>query len=197
MRCLASGDLRNVIKTITELPESYKQPVAITINDNDPAVVARNFITLLIALAVEDTDEATDAIIHTWYSALPRNIDLYILQSKIRPLVEGSHRNTTGKAPETLLGKNWTFGESSLRLVLRKSSWDGLLSFLDVPEGLTAERADEIRREITLAEGRRDYRDRLGLFQSPSGRVARNRFQEDGCLLPFGVSRDEFQHPNP
>lgn len=194
---VASGDLRNVVKTVTQLPDTYNKPLDVTLNDKDPAVVARNLIILLIAMTVENRDQAVDAIIHIWYSALIRKSDLDILQTKIRPLIESAHKHTTGKASGTLLGKKWTLGGRSLRLVLRKSAWDGLLSFLDIPNGLIAERADGIRRAVTLAEERRDYRDRHRLFQSPSRRVANNRFREDGCLLPFGSSRGEFLHPNP
>lgn len=70
---VASGDLRNVAKTIAQIPSSYNQPVDVTINDRDLDIVARNAIMLLIALVVDNIDEAVDCMIHIWYSALIRN----------------------------------------------------------------------------------------------------------------------------
>jgi hypothetical protein len=166
-------------------------------NDRDLDIVARNAIMLLIALVVDNIDEAVDCMIHVWYSALIRKSDLNILQQRIRPLIESVCDKIKSKAPGSRLGKTWTFGQRSLRLVLEKSSWDSLLLFMNVPEGLTAERSNQIRTAVTLAESRKDYRDRNLLFQSRSRRIAKNRFWGDGLLLPFGSRRDDFREPNP
>ncbi|KAK4237717.1 hypothetical protein C8A03DRAFT_44438 [Achaetomium macrosporum] len=178
----ASGDLRNAVKTIAQLPNSYSGSVEVTMNDRDLDVVARNVIALLIALVVDNIEEAVDCIIHVWYSALIRKSDLDILQQRIHPLIKSVCEKTKGKPPSSLLAK---------------SSWDRLLSFTDVPAGLTVERAQRIRTAVTLAESRKDYRDRHLLFQSSSHRIAKKRFWEDGLLLPFGSRRNDFQGPNP
>ncbi|OTA07713.1 hypothetical protein A9Z42_0086210 [Trichoderma parareesei] len=193
----ASGDLRNVVKTLAEIPSSYNEPVTVTVNDRDFDIVARNAILLLIALVLDDMDEAIDCIIHIWYSALIRRSDLEILQQRIRPLIESVCAKVKGKQSTSILAKTFTFGQRSLRLVLQKSSWDDLLAYMSVPAGLTAEQANRIRVACTLAESRKDYRHRQWLMQSPSHRVAKERFRQDGVLLPFGSSRDEFQEPNP
>ncbi|KAK2829922.1 hypothetical protein FQN49_007126 [Arthroderma sp. PD_2] len=193
----ASGDLRNVIKTIAQLPNGYRQPLEIAINDRDFDIAARNIILLLIALGSEKVEESAEAIIHLWYSAFIRESDINLLQRRIRPIIEDVCRKTKDKAPEKLLGKTWTFGQHSLRVVLEKSSWDRLLAFVDVPAGLTTVRAHEIRTAITLAESRKDYRDRFMCFQSRYHRIALKKFWGDGLLLPFGYPRDGFQVPNP
>ncbi|KAL5347467.1 hypothetical protein ACLOAV_007779 [Pseudogymnoascus australis] len=193
----ASGDFRNVAKTIAMLPSSYNQPIGITMNDLDPDIVARNVIMLLIALTVDNSDEAVDCIIHIWYSALIRKSDLDILQQRIRPLIESICKKIENKTPTSLLGQTWTFGQRSLRLVLEKSSWDNLLCYMDIPAGLTMELANQIRTAVTLAESRKDYRDRNLLFQTPSRRIAKDRYWGDGLLLPFGSPRLDFQEPNP
>jgi hypothetical protein len=166
-------------------------------NDRDLDIVTRNAIMLLIALVVDNIDEAVDCIVHVWYSVLIRKSDLNILQQRIRPLIESVCENIKSKASSSRLGKTWTFGQRSLRLVLEKSSWDSLLSSMNIPEGLTAEQANQIRTAVTLNESRKDYRDRHLLFQSPSHRIAKNRFQRDGLLLPFGSRRYDFREPNP
>ncbi|KAK3324964.1 hypothetical protein B0H66DRAFT_511247 [Apodospora peruviana] len=197
----ASGDVRNIVKTIAQLPSSYVQRVDVTMNDRDIDIVARNVILLLVALVVDDVDAAINCIIHVWYSARICKSHLDVLQQRIRPLIQTVCDKIKSKPPESLQAKTWSFGEQrSLRLVLTKSSWGSLLSFLDTPEGLTEEQAHQIRRAVTMAESRKDYRDRSLLCQpSPARRVASIRFREDGLLLPFGSPRrdSDFVHPNP
>ncbi|KAM0234889.1 hypothetical protein ACHAPO_006253 [Fusarium lateritium] len=189
--------MRNVIKTIAEIPSTYDRDLDIVINDRDVDVVARNAILLLVALTAEGKDETIDCMIHVWYSAFIRKSDIDILNQRVRPLVEDVCDKIRSKSASTLLGKTWTFGRRSLRLVLTKPSWEGILSFMKVPDGLTTEKANTIRTDVTLAESRVDYRDRSFLFLPHAHRVARQQFREDGLLLPFGTCRSEFQLPNP
>ncbi|KAM0319007.1 hypothetical protein ACHAPQ_010503 [Fusarium lateritium] len=193
----ASGDIRNVIKTIAKLPEGHVKPVNITINDRDFDIVARNVIMLLIALTAEDQDAAIDCIIHVWYSAFIRKSDLDIIQQRVRPLIANICEEQKDKPADHSIVTTWEFGQWSLRLDLQKSAWDDLLLFTKIPKDLTAEKANEIRTATTLAESRKDYRDRHFLFLSRFRRVAAQHFREDGILQPFGSQRAEFSVPNP
>lgn len=193
----ASGDWRNLLTTMAQLPSSYKQKTSITMKDRDLDIVARNVVMLLIALTAEEHDDTIDCMIHVRYSAFIRDSDLQLLNLRVRPLIEGVCNKIRDKPTNTILGKTWKFGLSSFRLVLEKVSWDKLLTFLEVPGGLTVENANQLRTAVTLAESRVDYRDRSFLFLPSSHRVARYRFRQDGLLLPFGASRSGFQHPNP
>ncbi|KAM0347291.1 hypothetical protein ACHAPU_004810 [Fusarium lateritium] len=193
----ASGDLRNVVKTIVELPESFDQVINLTINDRDLDVVARNAIILLIALTVEDQDEAIDCIIHIWYSAHIRQSDLDLLQKCVRPLIEKVCVDKKNQPPTKQIEANWIFGTCSVRLQLQKEAWDKVLLFTEARKGLTVGKADRIRRKNTLAKSRQDYRDRHMIFLSSSRRVAEQQFREDGILLPFSCQRAEFNIPNP
>ncbi|KAL6702167.1 hypothetical protein J3F84DRAFT_399618 [Trichoderma pleuroticola] len=193
----SSGDLRNVVKTIAQVPAGYNKPIEVTVNDDDLDVVARNAIILLIALVSENIDEAADCIIHVWYSALIRKSDLDMMQQKVLPLVQDICEKVKDKDAQSLLGKTWRFAKGSLRLVLQKSQWDRLLTYMNPPQGLTAEQASSIRTAVTLAESNKDFLDLHLLFQSPARRIAKHRFRQDGLLLPFGAPRQEFQEPNP
>lgn len=193
----ASGDLRNVIKTIAHLPSSYNHLLEVTLNDRDFDIVSRNLILLLVALVVGNSDEAVDCIIHLWYSALVRESDIHILQTRIRPLIEDVCDKIKNKSSKALLGKTWTFGHCSLRIVFVQSSWNRLLTFFNHPTVLTTEQAQKIRATTTLAHSRRDYRDRYMTCLSPIQRVSFNKFRQDGLLLPFGFPRHDFRRPNP
>lgn len=166
-------------------------------NDRDVDIVARNVILLLIALAVENTDDATDCILHVWYSAFLRQSHLTLLHDKIRPLLDHICQKIRPKDDETLLGKTWTFGCRKLRVVLKKSAWEYLLSCVDAKITMTADKAKAVRADVTMAASRKDYRERQLFCQRPQHRVAINKFREDGMLLPFGTSRRDFSHPNP
>ncbi|RMJ15179.1 hypothetical protein BHE90_002681 [Fusarium euwallaceae] len=84
---LPSGDLRNVIKTVTSLPESFRRRIAITINDNDFEVVARNIILLLTAMFSVEPEDGANRMIHIWYSAFIERSHLQFLHSVVRPRI--------------------------------------------------------------------------------------------------------------
>lgn len=186
------------MKSISQIPASYKQPVNVTLNDMDVDIVARNAILLLVALVSDNREDAADCMIHIWYSVLIRKSDLEILQQRVRPLIQGVCDKIKSKSANTILGKTWSFdNDRSLRLVMKKSSWDSLLSFLRVPEGLTGEQSNRLRTAVTLADSRRDFVDRYMLLWKPSRRIAAMQFRRDGILLPFAARRDDFKEPNP
>ncbi|KAF5653986.1 SET and MYND domain protein [Fusarium sp. NRRL 25303] len=168
----ASGDLRNVVKTVAQLAPGWDQPLHITINDRDLNIVGRNAIILLIALISDNDEQAVDCIIHTWYSSFIRKSDQVVLEQRICPLIQAVCDKTKDKPDNRILGKT-------------------------TPNGLNMEIANQFRKAVTLAESQRDFLDRHYAFRPPSHRVAKQRFREHGVLQPFGVGRSEFTIPNP
>lgn len=81
--------------------------------------------------------------------------------------------------------------------MLEQKNWLHLGEYLDQASNLSHEDAARIRKAITLAPERTDYRDRW-YFKDvwTSMRIAKQRFQEDGLLFPFGYPRKEFDTPN-
>lgn len=193
---IASGDLRNVVKTVASLSQSYTKDLSIVINDSDFDVVARNIIMLFLALAVPNEQEAAESVLHLWYSALIRPIDMQHLES-LRPLIEDVCTKIAGCNSGTLQAKTFTFGSWTLRVVLKKEAWIELLESLSVRKGLSTEQAHEIRVAVTKAPHRLDYRHRDLMFQLPEHRICKERFREDGILVPFSYSRGSFTIPNP
>ncbi|KAI0378799.1 hypothetical protein F5Y04DRAFT_272324 [Hypomontagnella monticulosa] len=193
----ASGDIRNVIRTIDSIPNECRSPIKVYMNDRDGDVVGRNAIMLLLALIEEDPAVAAENIIHTWYSSFISEPLYDLLKGRIRELVQDVCTKIGGKASNATLGKTWTFGSRSLRLVLEKKQWLDLLASLEVPPGLTKERAQEIRRSVTLAPERVDFRERRYFAQQPGDRASAQYFRQEGVLLPFGAPRSSFTVPNP
>jgi hypothetical protein len=195
------------VKTVANLPDSISQQVSITINDRDFDVVARNTILLLLALTAESTADAglsslsdsVDVLIHFWYSAFIPARALSWLNNKVKPLIDEFCSQIVAKSPESILEKSWEFKHGrSLRLVLAEKYWIQLQTLLNVPDEMSRESAAQIRRTITLAPERVDYRERWHYKEaSPFMRIAKQQFQEDGLLLPFGHPRTAFNIPNP
>jgi hypothetical protein len=192
----ASGDLRNVIKSIVGLPIGYKGQCTVAINDKAFTIVARNVILLLVALQFEP-ETAVPIMIHLWYSALLPARMLKMLQQFILPYVDDVCEKIRTKKKAVLQAKTFMIRDSSMRVVLLKEQWFELKDFFRVPPGLTKQKADFIRRQTTEALERVDYVDRAVYMQPKGKRACIMRFRHTGILLPYGASQKDFDTPNP
>lgn len=196
---VASGDMRNMAMTVASLPYTYEQAVAVTMNDRDFEVVARNAIMLLILLTVDNHKAAIDCIIHLWYSVTIKQSHLDILSNHVRPLLQSVVVRIADRTAGSRLAKTWTYGNRALRLVLSKEQWTALLAFTKVPKDLERfpQFANLNRLAITMAPSRVDERQLSLLLGTPSLRFCRERLQQEGILLPLSSSRKDFTIPNP
>lgn len=183
--------------TVLSIPASFKKHIEIDINDKSLDIVARNAIMLLVLLVVDDVEAAIDTVIHIWYSSSITTRHYSLLQNTIRPLFQDVLRKIESKASGTVLGKTWTFGRRSLRMVLSKESWISVLDYFQIPGQLTNVEANNVRTRITLAPERLDFRHRRYAVVPPAHRLVADRFRQDGLLLPFGSKRSSFVVPNP
>ncbi|KAI1469074.1 uncharacterized protein F4812DRAFT_457619 [Daldinia caldariorum] len=193
----ASGDMRNAILSVANLPEHYKGPLRIVLEDKQMPIVARNLIFLMTFLVEDNPSLAAEHVLHIWYSALITESCRSLLQDKLRPMIQDVCNQIMHKSSSSLLSKTWLFGNVSVRLILCRDNWFSLLSYLDVPKGLTIEAAQCIRRGTMLAPQSVDDRDRALSLKVPCVRIGTLRFRADGILLPFSSSREEFTIPNP
>jgi hypothetical protein len=161
----ASGDCRNVVKSILGLPEGYTGLCTAVLNDRDFTVVARNVIILLSALHFEPGAGAP-IMIHLWYSAFIPAIMLETLRREVLPYIQDVCAKIKDKSAKLLQAKTFELPNGSLRLLLKKEQWFQLASFFKVPEGLTRETATMLRRQTTLNAYRIDYLDRVHCTQS-------------------------------
>ncbi|KAI0146914.1 hypothetical protein GGR57DRAFT_494186 [Xylariaceae sp. FL1272] len=193
----ASGDIRNVVLSVADLPTGCHPPLNIVINDIEFDIVARNLIFLLIMFNEEDPNTAAEAMLHVWYSAFVTESCYALIQKKLKPMVEEVCSKIVGKHSRALLGKTWTFGNSCLRAVLTREAWMKLPSYFDVPSGLTKEAAHTVRQTVVNAPSRVDFVDRAILKTSPTMAVGMVKYRKDGILVPFGQPRDAFTVPIP
>ncbi|KAF2875827.1 hypothetical protein BDV95DRAFT_485026 [Massariosphaeria phaeospora] len=195
--CAASGDLRNIIKTVAGLPDGYAGQFTAVINDKDFDVVARNIIFILIALYLPK-EEAVPVIIHLWYSALIPTPMLTMLREKILPLIIHICTKIEHKAPNALQAKTLKHESGgSLRVVLSEEYWNVLCSYLQVDPHVTAADAKKLRNDEINNPKRTDMKHNGYYYQLPAFRMCMARFLDDGILLPYGTSRAGFDSPNP
>ena len=84
------------------------------------------------------------------------------------------------KPPNTLLAKTWEVSAGrTLRLVLKKEDWLKLPKFLDIPDDMAVGDATQIRRAVTLAPERADYRDRWYFKDASPFMACSNDFWND------------------
>lgn len=102
----ASGDLRNVVKTVASLPDSYEQRMRLLVNDRDLDIVARNLILILIVFKSRDISFAVDCMIHLWYSALITEDHEKFLVEVIKPMIDEVNEKNRGKEFRILTGQN-------------------------------------------------------------------------------------------
>ncbi|KAK9782094.1 putative MYND-type zinc finger protein samB [Seiridium cardinale] len=191
----ASGDLRNVLKTIESLPPTYGGEVRITMNDEDLDVVVRNVLILLLLVYIPNPQSAAQGVIHLWYSAfIPQALQDVL--AKAHGVVQSLCTASESAPPEAPLIQEFLFDKGLIRVALQKKAWFSMLDYLK-PSEISLEEAKELRKAVTLAAERIDYRERAWFRQSPSARFCSYKFREDGVLLPFSAARDAFILPNP
>ena len=190
---LASGDLRNMVKTVISLPSTYTNRCTIVLNDMDRYVVARNAILLILALIL-DPHEAPEILLHVWYSARLTPRIAMILQEKVKPMVLDVLQKIRYKSDSTILAKTWSSRRVSISVRFYKSQWMFLLKMLEAE--MTLEKAESERKYIMLHKDRLDFRERNWFNFYPGSRWCANKLLETGVLLPVGHCNDDFTVPN-
>ena len=197
LNVLASGDLRNVVKSIMGFPITYAGLCEVFINDNDPDVVARNIILLLCACSF-DPGVAAEMMLHIWYPAeIPQQMILALREKILSPISEVCEKIQGKPSRAKLQSKTWTFGSCKIRVILTREHWEALQSYFKLPDGFSIAQARACRLSTILNSTRIDYLEQHLFEQIPAIRVSRMRFLENGILLPFGASKTTFDTPNP
>jgi hypothetical protein len=88
---VASGDLRNVVRTVNELPSDYSGELTVVLNDREPMIVLRNMLLLMIlGIMTEEIGipQAADLALHFWGSTYIRAEDQIVHGKMIMRLVD-------------------------------------------------------------------------------------------------------------
>lgn len=188
----ASGDIRNLLRTVNGLPSDYAGKCDILFNDKNPIVVNRNWIILYTLLqpmvAIKD---ATELATHLMYSAalspaatahLNRCVSILYGQG----IIQDDKLVASGSLPMR--------GKGVLHVMADK---DDMKEFLKMPlSTYNFEEAVKNRHLTMLHPSRVDYRDRYLASLTPGHRMAWTRHQQTGVLAPFSASINHLTEPN-
>ncbi|CCL98318.1 uncharacterized protein FIBRA_00312 [Fibroporia radiculosa] len=186
---IASGDMRDVVRTVNELPLEYTGELTILINDRNHIVLSRNLALLLLLGTLEDKRRAADIAAHFWYSAFVPELYHTQLQLVMRKALEFIPHHT-GDVTCTLTPTSRV--EGCIGQVA--ASYLGLCSIIS-----TAYDANDALNELSrarLVETSEDGLHRQYWPLESSHRLAYHEFRKYGLLLPFGAANAHFDHPN-
>ena len=193
-KSIASGDPRNLIESVVSVPENHSGDCTCVINDQDPAIVCRNVVILLVAVLLPPV-EAADLMLHVWYSGRITSSMQKTLKKSVHSLIADVVGKIKSETDDTLLSKTWTFGSREISVRLSKKNWSFLLKTLDSHHGVSE--TERNRLHVMLNASRLDYLERHLYSQTPAGRVCSYKLRETGVLLPLGSCLENFQCPNP
>ncbi|KDQ11252.1 hypothetical protein BOTBODRAFT_57568 [Botryobasidium botryosum FD-172 SS1] len=183
---IASGDIRNVVRTINELPPDYSGKINILLNDREPIIVLRNLVLLLLCGGIFDKAHAAELALHFWYSAfVPIN---YAIQ--LQPFVASFAQHVKEDMSFSLPLNS----RSTMSGALTPSVLGHLFTMLQSKYGIS-EANQEINR-VRFAPSRQDRHHRQYCRLEPSHRLAFLEYRRFGLVLPFGARNDHFSHPN-
>ncbi|KAH6637693.1 hypothetical protein C7974DRAFT_450688 [Boeremia exigua] len=190
-----SGDLRNVIETIASIPAAHKGKCDVVVNDTDFAIVARNAIMLLVALPRCRSRKSRhhSRLVFSLAALCDGTISSDRHFASDRRRLQQDYE----QAARLNTGEDFSIRGRSVRLVLKKEQWSRLVTYFQAPEGLTAEEAQALRRDITLAPSRVDFRERAMVQWSPALRQGEQHYRELGVLLPYGCPISVLDTSNP
>lgn len=157
--------------------------------------MARNILIILIALNFPP-EIASDMVIHLWYSAFLTESIIHSITNTILPIIQNGLKSRKANA-QGKLRATWTYQKTQLSAELDRKTWNLLLAYCQGNQPISFDDAARLRKSVTVAPSRQDYRERATFALPRSWRVARAKFREDGILLPFGAPRGEFKVPNP
>lgn len=188
---IASGDVRNLVRTVNGLPKDYRGKCNILCNDKNPIVVARNLIVLFALTSPgPPLENAAELATHLMYSSalpVPMMIHLYRLIN-----VNYGHGGWEGQ----LIFRQWlaTRGKGKLHITQvvedMKTPMEMFLSNYELPRAL------KDMHDIMLSPSRVDYRDRYFSGLKPGHRMALLHFRQSGVLAPFSANITHFTEPN-
>ncbi|KAI0877726.1 hypothetical protein GGS24DRAFT_510589 [Hypoxylon argillaceum] len=114
-------DLRDVIKTILDLPNNMTAPINVFITDDNAAKTTRNLLLLLMALSSRNPRITAECAVHFWYSRfIPKWCKPAIQELLGSFIADCEPKDQEEKNTLKLIGmkRRWDFGSASLDVVL-------------------------------------------------------------------------------
>ena len=171
---VGSGDLRNIIRTVSELPKC-SEPVNFYINEMENMVAVRGFIILYLLLKLKH--RAIELVIAIWYSTKLTEKQSYLLNYELTDIQTYATKFSENKSYEM------SFGNATLKATFNREQWN-LISELVNTELPFDEILDE-RESVFLSRDRKIHHERYMAKMSPKERHCYQMFVMQGCIVPM------------
>lgn len=186
---VATGDLRDVVKTVNSLPETYSGHLRVLLNDGTSPIACRNLVMLSLLGTIPDEKLAADVVLHLWYSTFIPAEYLVQMATAVAKFLDGPVERLTTSRPVGLHSTiSWCYTPEAMERLMRITTLD--------PSSLSVADAQNEYDRVRQAPSRRDFMDRKYLRLKPSHRVALQEFRRFGIVLPFGAPNSHFNTPN-
>lgn len=188
---IASGDLRNVIKTLNGLPLDYSGRCTLVVNDFHPQVAVRNVVLLCMLLdpSGPSPELTAEAVLHAIYSSSVTSAQSKFISGwmdRVSQFIEGASSLYHGEMDFGSGTKLEWYYPQQVAILLRK-----------IQAASFSKAVCEVDRLKNMNSPQRiDYRDRYCSNLRPRHRVGYVRWLDTGVLLPFGQPVDSFDKPN-
>ncbi|KAH8975133.1 hypothetical protein BDL97_01G140300 [Sphagnum fallax] len=181
----ASGDLRNTIETVCQLPENFQGSLTVYLNDYNPKIAFRNL--LMLELLRFYGFEAIDTVIALWCSVLLTANQLLVCDNAARTLLDRSL--TEMKFHEMHFPGS---GGSTIHAQFDKSTLWNLIPRVTVQEPPVA----TTTLKSCMQPQSYALNCKLGCLQ-PAHRVAWKEYLDHGLVLPFSADKRVHDQLNP
>lgn len=188
---LAVGDIRNLVKTVNNLPCGYTGRLDILLNNSNTIVLNRMLVILCVLLHPGPSiKESAELATHLMYSAsLPDTAASYMRYCV--NLIYGGYPESKDMAFQTALR---TRGRGKLYSAQPAASIKRPLEMFSSNYGVS--KATDSMRHTLQDPFRLDDRQKTLAMLKPAHRLALNRFWQTGILAPFSLDLKAFNSPN-
>jgi len=176
----ASGDIRNLVKTVNSLPGDYTGKCHILFNDHNPIMMIRNTILLSIFEDLEP-DLAAEVAVHVMYSAF--------LTPRIRKELRGVWGRLVGDDDLSSCS-----GMNKIRYTLESGTYSFMRAMYT--SSYSTDIARESMNNSMNHPCRIDYVHRYLSCLRPGHRLSTMRHRQSGILAPFSADTSGFIYPN-
>ena len=198
--------MRHVIKTVTQLPKTFSQPITFVINEAEFHNQLRNLVITLLTLLFPG-GEASELCIHIWYSARLTENMLGAIHAHISPLIHDVVTRIKS-LPENPAGysKVWKFGTSQVKATFTKREWNIIWITVNPRKDgeVNSEWAKQWASVMLPLGGSDEHKLRRGMLYNEMTdtlplpvRYQEKTFRETGVLLPDGLSSLNMWKRNP
>ncbi|KAJ8091751.1 hypothetical protein PM082_020986 [Marasmius tenuissimus] len=194
---ISCTDIRNLVKTVNNLPKDYSGRCEIVLNDTDATVINRNLVVLFALLgAGPSLDEASELATHLMYStALTPQCAEYVQRC-----VDYIYASDTSPKQQSVMSFRVRLATRGIGSTIYSTQTAmGVRQLMEMFHGHPSFTLSSAMKGMYCTTTQHDNADNWDWFMSkltPPHRMSFKNYRETGILSPFSLYTTNFTHPN-